>query len=105
MIDGCSSILDHPCICAVYVSGYSTCVMFAFSIHASNFNVCSPSYNVSALTQGIGKEGVLHKEGAKKVEWKSRYFRVMENCVDYFDNALDADVHTLYSSALPLHSL
>ena len=80
--------------------------MFAFSMHAANFNVCSHLYSMFTLTQGIGKEGVLHKEGAKKVEWKSRYFRVLENCIDYFDNALDADVHTLYSSTLHVsHSL
>ena len=45
-----------------------------------------------SVMQGIGKEGVLHKEGAKKVEWKSRLFKLMEECIDYYETGADLEV-------------
>ncbi len=44
--------------------------------------------------QGIGKEGVLHKEGTSSHDWKARFFRLKDNKITYYkaDSALSEDV-------------
>ena len=38
------------------------------------------------LLQGIGKEGILHKEGTSSRDWKARYFKLNENQIVYFES-------------------
>ena len=38
-----------------------------------------------SLWQGIGKQGILHKEGSKTSDWKSRFFRLVEDGLLYYE--------------------
>ena len=37
------------------------------------------------VLQGIGKEGVLHKEGTSSRDWKARFFKLQECQIVYFE--------------------
>lgn len=37
------------------------------------------------LSQGVGKEGILYKEGTSSRDWKARLFQLLDNKIIYFE--------------------
>ena len=54
--------------------------------------VCVITSSIIYSSQGVGKEGMLHKEGTQSVKWKARYFRLLDDRVIYYDNGSHSQV-------------
>ena len=55
----------------------------------------------SPFGQGIGKQGILHKEGSKTSDWKSRFFRLVEDGLLYYETEAPADkVNYIYDTCI-----
>ena len=56
---------------------------------------------VISTWQGIGKQGILHKEGSKTSDWKSRFFRLVEDGLLYYETEAPADkVNYMYNTCI-----
>lgn len=42
--------------------------------------------------QGIGKEGILYKEGTSSKDWKARFFRLMDSKLVYYEKTSYGEV-------------